>query len=232
MREPRRVTWKKFLTVRTACAFSRKLFLTMKIIAKILTTAAMLAVLSIGVMAATAEVGRAAPDFTLTDINGNKHTLSDFKGKTVVLEWVNPECPFVVKHYDESGNIPKIQKAATSDGVVWLSINSGSSGQQGDYDSAAVKAWQARVSSNATAYFRDQEGKVGRLYDARTTPHLYVIDGQGTLVYAGGIDSIRSTRVEDIAKATNYVNEALADIKAGKPVRKATSQPYGCAVKY
>jgi AhpC/TSA family len=204
----------------------------MKIIAKILTAAAMLTVLSGGLKAATAEVGRVAPDFTLTDINGSKHSLSEFKGKTVVLEWVNQECPFVMKHYDESGNIPKTQKAATSDGVVWLTINSASSGKQGDYDTEAVKAWQARVNSNATAYFRDQDGKVGKLYDARTTPHLYVIDNQGTLVYAGGIDSIRSTRVEDIAKATNYVTEALADVKAGKPVRKATSQPYGCAVKY
>jgi hypothetical protein len=182
--------------------------------------------------AATAEVGRAAPDFTLTDINGQPHSLSEFKGKTVVLEWVNPECPFVMKHYDKSGNMPKTQQTATADGVVWLSINSAAPGREGDYDPAQVKAWQARIHSAATDYFRDQDGKVGRLYDARTTPHMYVIDPSGTLVYAGGIDSIRSSRVEDIAKATNYVNAALADLKAGRPVRTKNSQPYGCAVKY
>jgi hypothetical protein len=182
--------------------------------------------------AATAEVGRAAPDFTLTDINGQPHSLSEFKGKTVVLEWVNPECPFVMKHYDNSGNMPKTQQAATADGVVWLSINSAAPGKEGDYDPAQVKAWQARVRAHATDYFRDQDGKVGKLYDARTTPHMYVIDPAGTLVYAGGIDSIRSSRVDDIAKATNYVNAALADLKAGRPVRTKNSQPYGCAVKY
>ncbi len=193
--------------------------------------AAFLAALSIG-LAATAEVGQMAPDFTLTDINGNKHSLSGYKGKTVVLEWVNPECPIVRKHYDRSGNIPKLQKGATADGVVWLTINSAAAGNQGDYAAAQVHDWQRRISFASTAYLRDQDGKVGRLYDARTTPHLFIINGSGTLVYAGGIDSIRSSRVEDIAKATNYVAEALADIKAGKPVRTAHSQPYGCAIKY
>lgn len=186
----------------------------------------------LGQAAANAEVGKAAPDFTLTDINGNKHSLSDFKGRTVVLEWVNPECPFVVKHYDQSGNMPKLQKAATADGVVWLSINSAAAGKEGDYAAAKVQDWQQRVHAAATAYFRDQDGKVGRLYDARTTPHMYVIDAGGTLVYAGGIDSIRSSRVEDIAHATNYVAAALADLKAGKPVHTAHAQPYGCSVKY
>lgn len=193
--------------------------------------AAFLAALSIG-LAATAEVGRPAPDFTLTDMNGTKHSLSDYKGRTVVLEWVNPECPFVRKHYDKSGNIPKLQKSATADGVVWLSINSAAPGREGDYDATHVHDWQKRIDSSATAYFRDQDGKVGRLYDARTTPHLFIINGSGTLVYAGGIDSIRSSRVEDIARATNYVAEALADIKAGKSVRIANSQPYGCGVQY
>jgi hypothetical protein len=182
--------------------------------------------------AATAQVGQSAPDFTLTDISGNKHSLAEFKGRTVVLEWVNPECPFVKKHYDQSGNIPKLQKAATADGVVWLSINSAATGKEGDLDAVQVAAWQKQISSSATAYFRDQDGAVGKLYDARTTPHMYVIDAKGTLVYAGGIDSIRSSRVEDIAKATNYVTAALADLKAGVPVRTANSQPYGCSVKY
>ena len=205
----------------------------MKTIAKILTAAAILLVLSlVPGKAATAEVGHPAPDFKLTDIDGVSHTLADFKGKTVVIEWVNPECPFVQKHYDQSGNIPKLQKSATANGVVWLSINSTAPGKEGDYPTSAVKAWQERVHWAATAYFRDQDGKVGKLYDARTTPHIFIIDPHGNLVYAGGIDSIRSSRVEDIAKATNYVSDALADVKAGKPVRKATSQPYGCAVKY
>jgi hypothetical protein len=190
-----------------------------------------LAAFSIG-RAAPATVGQAAPDFTLTDITGTKHSLSEFKGRTVVLEWVNPECPFVMKHYDKSGNMPKLQKAATADGVVWLSINSAAAGKEGDYDAAAVIAWQKRINSGATDYFRDQDGAVGKLYDARTTPHMFIIDPQGTLVYAGGIDSIRSSRVDDIAKATNYVAAALEDLKAGRPVRTANSQPYGCSVKY
>ncbi|MDI1337907.1 MAG: redoxin domain-containing protein [Lacunisphaera sp.] len=204
----------------------------MKSLIKIILTGVVLGgALSIG-RAATAEVGQAAPDFTLTDINGTKHSLSEFKGRTVVLEWVNPECPFVMKHYDKSGNIPKLQKAATADGVVWLAINSAAAGKEGDYAPAQVKDWQKRMSSAATAYFRDQDGRVGQLYDARTTPHLYVIDGGGTLVYAGGIDSIRSSKVDDIAKATNYVAAALADLKAGRPIQTKSSPPYGCSVKY
>jgi peroxiredoxin len=178
------------------------------------------------------EVGKAAPDFTLTDINGKTHSLSDYKGKTVVLEWVNPECPFVVKHYDKSGNMPKTQKAATSEGVVWLQINSGHPGAQGDFSPAQVAEWQKKNGVASTAYFRDQDGKVGKLYDARTTPHMYVIDPSGTLVYAGGIDDIRSSKPEDIAKANNYVLAALSDLKAGRPVQTKNSQPYGCSVKY
>jgi hypothetical protein len=204
----------------------------MKIIPRILSATVMLIALSITLKAASAEVGQTAPDFTLTDLAGNRHSLSDYKGKTVVLEWVNPECPFVQKHYDHSGNIPRLQKNATADGVVWLSINSAAPGKDGDYDTADAKAWQERVHSHATDYFRDQNGKVGKLYDARTTPHLFIIDAKGVLVYAGGIDSIRSARVEDISKATNYVAAALADLKAGKSVEHATSRPYGCSVKY
>src|SRR4051812_9508110 len=148
----------------------------MKTIARMLTTAALLVVFNTRLMATTAEVGQVAPDFTLTAIDGTRHALSEFKGRTVVLEWVNPECPFVQKHYDHSGNIPKLQKSATADGVVWLSINSAAPGKEGDYDDHAAKAWQTRVHSSATAYFRDSEGKVGKLYDARTTPHIFVID--------------------------------------------------------
>ena len=197
----------------------------------VLAGVASFAALTVG-QAATAEVGKAAPDFTLTDINGNKHSLSEFKGKTVVLEWVNQECPFVMKHYDKSGNMPKTQQAAAKDGVVWLQINSGHPGAQGDFDPAKVAAWQKRNAVASTAYFRDQDGKVGKLYDARTTPHMYVVDTSGTLVYAGGIDDIRSSDPDDIAKANNYVLAALGDLKAGRPVTRKNSQPYGCSVKY
>lgn len=179
-----------------------------------------------------ATVGQPAPAFTLTDLAGNSHNLSDFKGKTVVLEWVNPECPFVVKHYEKSGNLPATQKAAVADGVVWLLINSAASGKQGDFDDAAVKAWQMKNQVAATAYLRDRDGKVGRAYDAKTTPHMYVINPEGVLVYAGAIDSKRSANADDIATAENYVKSALAALKAGQPVPTPSTQPYGCSVKY
>ncbi|HEY0968405.1 MAG TPA: thioredoxin family protein [Opitutaceae bacterium] len=184
-----------------------------------------------GAQAKEAVIGQAAPDFTLTDITGKQHSLSSYRGKTVVLEWVNPECPFVIKHYG-SGNMPNTQKAATADGVVWLTINSGVPGAQGDFDPAKASAWLKQQGAAPTAYFRDQNSAVGRLYGAKTTPHMYVINAEGTLVYNGAIDSIRSANVADIAKAENYVNSALAAVKAGKPVAKATSEPYGCNVKY
>ena len=180
---------------------------------------------------AVVSVGKSAPDFTLTDINGKAHRLSDYKGKTVVLEWVNPECPFVKKHYG-SGNIPKLQSSATADGVVWLSINTGGPGAQGVYDAAEHSKWASSVKAAPSAYLRDPDGKVARLYGAKTTPHLFVITSDGALVYNGAIDSIRSADVADIAKAENYVAAALAAVKSGQPVAKATSQPYGCAVKY
>lgn len=180
---------------------------------------------------ANVEIGKPAPDFTLTDLTGQTHRLSDYKGKTVVLEWVNPECPFVMKHYG-SGNIPSLQKSATADGVVWLLINSGHPGSEGDFEPAKASAWLKKNGAAPTAYCRDQEGKVGRLFAAKTSPHLFVITGAGILVYDGAIDSIRSAEEADIPKATNYVAQALAAVKAGKPVPKATSQPYGCFVKY
>jgi hypothetical protein len=192
-----------------------------------------LAVAGLGFATASAqvEVGAPAPDFTLIDIDGKTHTLSDYRGKMVVLEWVNPECPFVVKHY-ESGNIPKLQVSATGDGVVWLAINSGHPGAQGDFDAAQVKAWQTRTGSAPSAYFRDQDGAVGRLYGAKTTPHMYVIMADGTLVYNGAIDSIRSVNRADIAKAENYVVSALAAVAKGEQVKDAATRPYGCSVKY
>jgi hypothetical protein len=183
-------------------------------------------------LALAAVVGQPAPNFTLTDIEGNTHSLADFKGKTVVLEWMNQECPFVVKHYEKSGNIPATQKAATADGVIWLTINSGRPGAQGDFAPDKVRAWAKKNNAAYTAYFRDQDGKVGRMYDAKTTPHMYVINAEGTLVYNGAIDSIRSASAGDIAKAENYVNSALAAVKAGVPVNTPNTQAYGCTVKY
>lgn len=177
-------------------------------------------------------VGQAAPDFTVADINGQTHRLSDYKGKTVVLEWVNPECPIVMKHYDKSGNLPATQREAVADGAVWLAINSGHAGAQGDYDAPQVAAWSRKNGAAYTAYLRDQSGKVGRLYDARHTPTLFIINPEGTLVYAGGIDDISSGNPADIARANNYVKAAFADLKAGKPVAKAVTRAYGCNVKY
>jgi|KBSSwiStaDraftv2_1062776.scaffolds.fasta_scaffold1114666_1 hypothetical protein len=193
--------------------------------------AALLAALSSGPAVAAVAVGSAAPDFTLTDSNGKSETLAQYRGKTVVLEWSNPGCPFVQKHY-RSGNIPRQQAAATRDGVVWLTINSGAAGKQGHLDGAGANAFVAQYKAAPSAYLIDGDGAVGKLYGARTTPHLYLIDGQGVLRYMGGIDSIASADEEDLAKATQYVPQALAELKSGKPVSVPTSQPYGCSVKY
>jgi cytochrome oxidase Cu insertion factor (SCO1/SenC/PrrC family) len=181
---------------------------------------------------AAPSVGQPAPDFTLTDINGKTHSLSAYRGRTVVLEWVNPECPIVMKHYEKSGNIPGTQKAAVADGAVWLAINSGHRGAQGDFNADQVAAWSKKNNAAFTAYLRDQDGKVGKLYDARHTPTLFIVNAEGTLVYAGGIDDISSGNAADIARATNYVKAAFADLKAGRPVAKSVTRAYGCNVKY
>jgi hypothetical protein len=184
------------------------------------------------VVAAAVETGRPAPDFTLVDLDGQKHSLTDYRGKTVVIEWNNPDCPIVRKHYD-SDNLPKLQRSATADGVVWLLINSGAPGQQGaDYSAAELKRWIADHHAAPTAYFRDSDGKAGHLYGAKTTPHLFIVNATGTLVYQGAIDSIPSARAADIPDATNYVAAALAELKAGRPVTTTDTKPYGCSVKY
>jgi hypothetical protein len=176
-------------------------------------------------------VGKPAPDFSVTDANGKTQSLSAYKGKTVVLEWNNPECPFVGKHYGAK-NMQQQQAAAASDGVVWLTVNSAAGGKQGDLDAAGANAYVAKVGGKEAAYLLDRDGKVGHAYDAKTTPHMYVIDKDGVLRYMGGIDSIASTDKDDIAKATQYVRQALAEIKEGKAVSVPTSEPYGCSVKY
>ena len=176
-------------------------------------------------------VGEPAPDFSLADSNGKTHTLAQYKGKVVVLEWNNPECPFVGKHYG-GGNMQKQQADATAAGVIWLTINSGAPGKQGNLDAGSANAYIAKTGARQTAYLFDPNGTAGRLYGARTTPHMYVIDAQGVLRYMGGIDSIASTDQDDLAKATQFVPQVLAELKAGKSVSVTTSQPYGCSVKY
>jgi peroxiredoxin len=181
--------------------------------------------------AAAPVVGQPAPNFKLADVNGKAVTLSDFRGKTVVLEWNNPECPFVKKHYS-SGNMQKAQAAAAKDGVVWLSINSGAPGKQGYVSGAQAKAHLAKAGAKPTAYLLDPKGVVGKTYDAKTTPHMYVVNKAGTLVYAGGIDDKPTPNPADIKSARNHVLAALSEIKGGKAVSVTTSRPYGCAVKY
>lgn len=196
----------------------------------LLAAAALSLVVSAPVFAKAA-VGEDAPAFTLTDSNGKARSLAEFKGKTVVLEWTNAECPFVKKHYG-SGNMQAQQKEATGEGVVWLTINSGAAGKQGAVDGAGANAVIKASSGAQSAYLLDPDGKVGHEYGAKTTPHMYVIDGAGKLRYMGGIDSIQSADQADIPKATQYVRQALAELKGGKPVSVPTSQPYGCSVKY
>lgn len=180
---------------------------------------------------AAATVGQPAPDFTLTDTTGKTVRLSDLRGKNVVLEWTNPGCPFVRKHYD-SGNMPATQKAAASQGVVWLAVNSTEKASADYLPPPQLAAWLAERKAQPTATLMDEDGATGHAYGARTTPHMYIVNPQGVLVYAGGIDSIPSARPADIPKAVNYVNAALADLAAGRPVANAVTQPYGCSIKY
>jgi peroxiredoxin len=179
----------------------------------------------------TASVGKPAPNFILPDSDGVSHTLSSLKGKTVVLEWFNDKCPFVGKHYN-SGNMQKLQKTYTGKGVVWFSICSSAPGKEGYCTPEEMKQVREERKSNSTATLLDPAGDVGRLYGARTTPHMFVIDPKGTLAYDGAIDSIRSTDPEDVAKAEPYFAEALDEVLAGKPVTRPATTPYGCSVKY
>jgi peroxiredoxin len=180
--------------------------------------------------AQAATVGQPAPDFTLMDTAGQPVKLSQFKGKPVVLEWNNPGCPFVKKHYQ--GNMQALQKEVAAQGAVWLAINS-TRDDSGDYLAPAqLGRWMTEQKASPTATLMDEDGKVGQAFAARVTPHMYIVNAQGVLVYAGGIDSIASARVDDIPKATNYVRQAMAEIQAGKPVSVATSRAYGCSVKY
>jgi peroxiredoxin len=176
-------------------------------------------------------VGQPAPAFAAKDASGKTVNLSDFRGKYVVLEWTNPGCPYVRKHYN-SGNMGATQADAKGKGVVWLSINSTAKDHHEYMEPAKVVAWQKERQSEPTAMLVDEDGAVGRAFGARTTPHMYIVDPQGRLVYAGGIDSIASSNPADIAKAVNYVRTGLAEALAGKPITNAVTRPYGCSVKY
>ena len=179
---------------------------------------------------ANAAIGQPAPNFTVADTNGMQHDLSKLKGKYVVMEWINPGCPFVKKHYQ--GNMQSTQKEATSKGVMWFAVNSTAQGQT-DYKSPSDMAgWMTTQNAAVTATLMDTDGKVGKAYGAKTTPHMYIIDPQGVLIYAGAIDSKASARVDDIQSATNYVKLALSEAQSGKPVSNPTTQAYGCGVKY
>jgi hypothetical protein len=180
--------------------------------------------------AAEPGVAAAAPNFKATDMNGRTVELSQYRGKTVVLEWNNPGCPFVKKHY--AGNMQKTQAAAAAQGAIWLTVNSSAPGQQGHMNGTEAQQFVAGAKAKPTAYLLDPAGHVGKAYGARTTPHMYIIDAQGKLVYKGGIDDKATAAVGDIATARNHVLAALGEIKAGKPVSVADTRPYGCSVKY
>jgi len=191
-----------------------------------------LAILSFPVLSdAKVTVGEAAPAFVLNDLDGNPRSLADFNGKYVVLEWVNYDCPFVRKHY-RSGNMQKLQKTYTGRDVVWLSICSSAPGKQGYFELAELKDRMKEFEVAPTAYLRDPDGNVGRLYEAKTTPHMFVIDPKGVVIYAGGIDNKPSTDLDDIATATNYVSAALDAALGDRKVDVTNSKPYGCSVKY
>ena len=175
-------------------------------------------------------VGEPAPDFVGTDSRGTSHALADFRGSPVVLEWTNHECPYTVKHY-QAGAMQALQQEATGAGVVWFSIVSSAPGTQGHVTASEANTLTQSRSAVPTAVILDPEGAIGRLYDAKTTPHMFVIDATGQLVYMGAIDDQPSAR-SDPASARNYVRLALSELAAGLPVTSASTQPYGCTIKY
>lgn len=177
------------------------------------------------------QVGQKAPAFSAVDTAGRTVALSDYAGKTVVLEWTNHDCPFVRKHYDAHA-MQALQKRWTDTGVVWLSVISSAPGEQGAVDGAAADRLTRERGAAPTAVLLDPAGTLGRAYDARTTPHMFIVAGDGTLLYQGGIDDRPSADAADLTGAKNYVDAALAEISAGKPVTTRTSRPYGCTVKY
>ncbi len=176
-------------------------------------------------------VGSMAPDFSLTDAKGKTHSLSQYKGKYVVLEWFNPECPFVKKHYG-SGNMQKLQEEYTGKGITWLTIDSNAPGSEGNLTADAASKVMTGWKTHQTALLLDPEGKAGRAYGAKNTPNMVVINPEGKIVYEGAIDSKVSIDPADIPNSTNYVKAALDESMAGKPVTTSQTKPYGCSVKY
>jgi peroxiredoxin len=187
--------------------------------------------LSAGAALAGVEVGQSAPDFSLPDTNGQTRQLSQYKGKWVVLEWYQPDCPFVKKHYG-SGNMQALQKEFTAKGVVWLSIDSSAPGEEGNYPADKLNQIATSQGAARTALLLDPQGKVGHDYGAKTTPDMYIINPEGKLVYEGAIDNKPTTVVADIKTATNYVKVALDSSMTGKSVSQTVTRPYGCSVKY
>lgn len=179
----------------------------------------------------TARVGQTAPDFTLTSSQGEKYTLSDYEGRFVILEWINFDCPFVKKHY-HSGNMPSLQQKYRDNDIVWLSICSSAPGKQGHFAGDELTSRIKSEGWDGTAYLIDADGKVGRMYDAKTTPHMYIINPEGELVYMGAIDDRPTTDLEDVDGARNYVVAALDAATAGKTVATSATKSYGCSVKY
>jgi peroxiredoxin len=177
------------------------------------------------------QVGSPAPEFTATDTYGKPERLSDYKGKFVVLEWHNRECPYTKKQYN-SGNMQALQKEWTGKGVVWFTVISSAPGQQGYVTAEEENAYVKQVKASPTAVLLDPTGQLGHLYSAKTTPHIFIINPQGILIYDGAIDDKPTTDLEDVARAKNYVSAALEEAMAGKEVAVATSRPYGCSVKY
>ena len=178
--------------------------------------------------ATVAAVGQPAPAFSARDLAGKTVSLADHKGKWVVLEWTNPECPYVQKHYD-SGNMPATMQRAMAGGAVWLGVNTG---EHGAGTGAELASWLRAKGAAPTALLLDGDGRIGKAYGAKTTPHLYVVDPQGKLVYAGAIDSKPTANKADLAVAVNHVDAALADARAGRPIAQAQTRAYGCTVKY
>jgi len=180
---------------------------------------------------ADAEIGKTAPAFTLKDTQGKSHSLADYKGKTVVLEWLNFDCPFVKKHYG-SGNMQKLQADATGKGTIWLSIVSSAKGKEGYFEPKAMEARQKKEKGKQTAILYDSDGKVGKAFGAKNTPHMFVVDKDGNVAYRGAIDDQDSADAEDVATAKNYVSAAVEDLRANRKVATADTKPYGCGVKY
>lgn len=180
---------------------------------------------------ATPEIGKPAPGFTAVDSNGTEHSLSSYKGSTVILEWTNHGCPYVQKHYD-TGNMQALQKETTNDGVVWLTIISSAPGKQGYVTAEKANELTEKRDAAPTAVLFDPTGEIGKSYSAKATPHMYIIDKDGALRYMGAIDDKPTTRKKSVETATNYVRVALDEMKSGKPVSTAVTKAYGCSVKY